>query len=549
MRRPLAMMICLTTAMAVTVPAVQLLSTTSAQAVEAGSVGAKAASSWQSNATVWHLAYGAGTIYAVGDFTSMRPPGDARGTGEVPATYLAALTASTGALNTSFDHTHTFSGQAAGTLPLTDGAVAVSPSGTVVYVGGNFTKVDGAPRTHIAAFNAVTGALLPWNPGVSGKVSSIATQGDNVYVGGTFGHVAGADRVNLADISASTAKALTWAIGTTPQPSTDLSVHTLAVTADGTKVVVGGYFGQVDGMTTSPDHTTTYNKAAIIAGAGTPNAGSLLPMPADAQAVPPGTGPHPVNGCSSTVKDVVISGSVAYLADEGTGGGCFDGTWAVNLGDGSLVWVNRCLGATQTIAVVGNYLYKGSHAHNCQQENRNHDPDNFPNVDNFQARHLLSQSLTNGFLGPFYPDVNGGPNLGPRAMATDGTQLYVGGDFTSANHINQQGILRFTTAGDYTTPRPVAPTVTSVAPGVVTVSAPAPIDLDDPDLTIELFRDGGTTPIASRTVHSLFWNQATARFTDVGLAIGSTHIYTVKAVEGSGATSASSPKSTQITVS
>jgi hypothetical protein len=541
MRRRLAMTLCLTTAMSVTVPAVQLLSSSGAQAVEAGSLGAKPASSWQSNATVWHMAYAAGNIYAIGDFTSMRPPGDAPGTGEVPATYLAALNASTGALDTGFNHTHTFTGQPAGALPLTDGAIATSPSGSVVYVGGSFTKVDGLPRTHIAAFNAVTGALLPWNPGVSGKVSAIATQGDNVYVGGTFGHVAGADRVNLGDISATTGKAITWAIGTTPQPSTDLSVHTLAVTADGTEVVAGGYFDQVDGMTTSPDLTTTYNKAVIIAGAGTANAGSLLPMPADALAVPPGSGQHPVNGCSSTVKDVVISGSVAYFANEGTGGGCFDGTWAVNLGDGSLVWVNRCLGATQTVAVVGNYLYKGSHAHDCRETNHNHDPDNFPTVANSQARHLLSENLSNGFLGPFYPDVNAGPNLGPRTMATDGTQLYVGGDFTSANHVNQQGILRFTPTGDYATPRPPAPSVTSSVPGVVSVTAAAPVDLDDPDLTIELFRDGGTTPIATRTVHSLFWNSATATFADLGLTIGSKHTYTVKAVNQAGTASAASP--------
>ena len=77
----------------------------------------------------------------------------------------------------------------------------------------------------------------------------------------------------------------------------------------------------------------------------------------------------------------MISGNAAYLADEGTGGGCFDGTWAVNLPDGSLKWVNHCLGATQTVAVVGTYLYKGSHAHDCQPApTRNGDPDNFPQV-------------------------------------------------------------------------------------------------------------------------------------------------------------------------
>jgi large repetitive protein len=546
MRRPLAMMICLTTAMSVTVPAVQVLSSTAAHAVEAGSVGAKAASSWQSNATVWHMAYGTGRVYMVGDFTSLRPSGDAKGTGEVPSNYFAALTASTGALDTGFNHTHSFTGQTAGTLPLTDGAVATSPSGSVVYVGGTFTHVDGASRVHIAAFNATTGALLPWNPNVSGKVSAIATEGDNVYVGGTFGTVGGVARTNLADISATTAKALPWAADNTPQPSTDGSVHTVAVSADGNYVVAGGYFDEADGMLSNG--STFYNKAVIIGGAGHANAGQLEPMSANKLVVPPGTGAHPVNGCSSAVKDAVISDDIAYIADEGTGGGCFDGTWAVNLSNGTLKWVNRCLGATQTIAVVGNYLYKGSHAHNCTSRNTNGDPDNFPDVAPNQSRHLLSQSINNGFLGPWYPFSNAGPNLGPRAMATDGSQLYVGGDFTQMNGAGQQGIARFTPATDYATPRPLAPTASSTVPTVVTISALAPVDRDDPDLTIQLFRDGGALPIASRSVHSLFWKQPTVTFTDAGLTRGSTHTYTVRAVEGSGAASSKSPASTQVTV-
>ena len=42
-------------------------------------------------------------------------------------------------------------------------------------------------------------------------------------------------------------------------------------------------------------------------------------------------------------------------------------------------------------------------------------------------------------------------------MATDGTQLYVGGDFTEMNHVGQQGIARFTPTSDFPTPKPAAP--------------------------------------------------------------------------------------------
>ena len=58
------------------------------------------------------------------------------------------------------------------------------------------------------------------------------------------------------------------------------------------------------------------------------------------------------------------------------------------------------------------------------------------------AHHLLDQSLVNGTLGHWTPDTNGN-QLGPRVMATDGMQLFVGGDFTSVNSRLQQGLARF----------------------------------------------------------------------------------------------------------
>jgi fibronectin type 3 domain-containing protein len=526
----------------------QVLSTPSANAIELGGLSASTSSSWQANATVWKMAYGAGDIWMVGDFTSLRPPGAALGTGEQPANYFAALRASTGAPDPAVNDTHTFTGQPSGTLPLRTGAVAVSPNGSTVYVGGSFTTVDGQSRNHIAAFSTTTGALLPWNPGVGGVVKAIGVSPDNntVYIGGAFGKV-GKTTVgpNVAAISASTGLALSWGPNL---PGVDNTVDALGVSADGSQVVIGGYFSHADGLTQSADGKTIYNKAAIIGGVTSSTPGALEPMPADVQAVPPGTDSAPVNGCYSDVKDIVISGGAAYIANEGTGGGCFDGTWAVNLNDGSLKWVNNCLGATQTLAVVGPFLYKGSHIHNCQWTNTNNDPDNFPQVTN---RHASSEYLTNGFLGPWYPDVNAGPNLGPRAMATDGSQLYMGGDFTTVNHIGQQSIARFTTNNDYPTPKPATPIAVPGGSGSVNVFAQAPVDLDDPDLTMELFRDGGSTAVATVNVHSLFWRQPVVGFTDSGLTPGTKHTYQVDAFETNDPGATHSPKSAaspQVTV-
>src|SRR5207244_8726879 len=57
-----------------------------AQSMEA-SLAATNGSSWQTNSSVQGIAVAAGTAYAGGRFTSVRPPGAAAGTGEVGQAY------------------------------------------------------------------------------------------------------------------------------------------------------------------------------------------------------------------------------------------------------------------------------------------------------------------------------------------------------------------------------------------------------------------------------------------------------------------------------
>ncbi|MGH7623376.1 MAG: hypothetical protein ACREMU_13620, partial [Gemmatimonadaceae bacterium] len=59
--------------------------------------------------------------------------------------------------------------------------------GNTAYIGGSFTALTPAgggaavTRNHVAAINMTTGALLPWNPNVTGTVYSILPSGSNVY--------------------------------------------------------------------------------------------------------------------------------------------------------------------------------------------------------------------------------------------------------------------------------------------------------------------------------------------------------------------------------
>ena len=273
----------------------------------------------------------------------------------------------------------------------------------------------------------------------------------------------------------------------------------IAVAPDNSQVVLGGYFTTIDGVT----------QQAAGAVAPSPNNGQTA-LTWNANIVPNNN----FNGsCVSQVKDVIIGSAtpsdpagVAYLAAEGTGGGCFDGDFAVQLSEGNanpsqddpLLWQNVCLGATQAIAIVNGLLYKGSHAHDCAYE-----PDGYPQQPASDAYHLLAQSLTDGTIQHWTPNTNAGSGgLGPRAMATDGTRLFVGGDFTQVNGVNQQGLTIFGPGPDTTKPTyPAAPTAISTSAGVDSVTIQSVSDTADGTLTYNLYRDSGKTPIATLTCH------------------------------------------------
>ncbi|MGD0374764.1 MAG: LamG domain-containing protein [Streptosporangiaceae bacterium] len=471
-----------------------------------GGVSSTALSTWQTNNIVFALAYANGVLYVGGEFTSVRPPGDPLGTGEVARTYLAAFSSATGALITSFNPTITSTSGAAdpGVYSL-----AVSPDGKTLYAGGTFDHVNGSYRDNLAAFSTATGAPTSWAPSATAKVDAIAVSpsGGQIYVGGNFSHVDGVARTYAGAVDAS-GNLLPWA------PVLNSTVYTLAVPPSDSQVLLGGYFQTINGVTQN------------AAGAVDPTTGTVN-VPWGANIVPwhPGT-------CTSTVKNIVVSGSTAYLAAEGNGGGCFDGDFAVSLGStDSLVWQNDCLGATQALEVVNGWLFKGSHAHDCAYA-----PGGFPQVSQgsgWVTWHLLDQSLADGTLGHWTPATNVGTtelgvgNLGPHAMATDGSQLFVGGDFTTVDYAPQQGFAIFPATPDpvYPLKPSVAPTVTSTSAGVDSVSFPATYSRSAGTLTYSIYRDGGTTPIAKLVATSWPWALPVLHYQDTGLVPGSSHTY------------------------
>jgi hypothetical protein len=152
---------------------------------------------WVANGTVRAIIQVGGVIYLGGDFTQLQPP-----SGVGPAlsrNHVAAIFSSTG-LPTSWN-------------PNADGqvhALAASPDGSVIYLGGVFTHVGGEARNRIAAASAATGLATPWNPNANDSVLSLLADSDVVYAGGGFTTIGGAARNRIAALSSATGIATAW---------------------------------------------------------------------------------------------------------------------------------------------------------------------------------------------------------------------------------------------------------------------------------------------------------------------------------------------------
>ena len=131
-------------------------------------VSADALPTWQVNGVVWSQVVVNTVAYVTGSFTQARPPGVAAGgAGSVAANNIFAYNVTTGNPVASFSHN--LNGQGL--------VVRRLPTGRKVYVGGDFTTVDGAARGHVAAFNTATGALdATFHPTVSSRVAGPGDQ-------------------------------------------------------------------------------------------------------------------------------------------------------------------------------------------------------------------------------------------------------------------------------------------------------------------------------------------------------------------------------------
>ncbi|MFE2252434.1 DNRLRE domain-containing protein, partial [Streptomyces lavendulae] len=285
------------------------------------------------------------------------------------------------------------------------------------------------------------------------------------------------------------------------------------VTPDGRNVLLGGDFFTVNG-------TNTHALAVVDAASG-----ALTK-----------TYPGFIE-TNSVVKDIATDATGFYTANEGTGGGVFDGRIALNLSDFGQRWRDTCLGATQAVLPYRSVLYSASHAHDCSSVGE------YPDG---QRHHLLAQPTSAvGKLG-WAPDTNDGigEGIGPRVMAVGskaGTDyLWVGGEFTTVNGAAQQSLTRFSSTGDTGAPTTPVASAAAFRPGEVQVRWRTSLDLDDSALTYRIYRNGAATPIGTVTADSLFFKRPQASWTDTTAQAGQSYTYRVTATDAAGNVSAPS---------
>ena len=200
-------------------------------------VSAAALPTVQINGVVWNQVIVGNRVYATGQFSQARPAGAAANTNQTPRSNILAYDLTTGVLITDW----------APTLNAQGMELAASADGRTIYVGGDFTLVNNTARNRIAALDAQTGELLPFNPGANGRVDALALNGNTVYFGGNFttagrtgtptGVVA---RMRLAAADATSGAVLPW------NPTADNQVLSMVYHQGTGRVIVAGKFDNLN---------------------------------------------------------------------------------------------------------------------------------------------------------------------------------------------------------------------------------------------------------------------------------------------------------------
>ena len=425
----------------------------------------------QIDGVAWNQLVVGNTVYVAGKFSKARPAGAAPGTSTVTRQNLLAYDLTTGALKTGF--VANLNGQAL--------ALAKSPDGSRIYVGGDFTTVNGLARSRIAALNPTSGAPIDtFKPSANNTVRAIAATASTVYLGGSFSSLNGSNRSALGAVSA------TGALNTNWQPKAGTGrVNAMVISPDNTKIVVGGSF-----LTLNQSSNPGYGLGQVNT-----TTGANLSFPTN-----------------SVVRNAGANAAIWSLATDstsvyGTGyvfgsGGNLEGAFSTNWSNGAIRWLEDCHGDSYSVFPGPQAVYVAGHPHSCANiPGEGSLGRGFPNMPSGSAQRAIAFSRAatgtvstnregnyHNFAGNpapsllnFFPQMSQGSFTGQSQAAwtvqgsSDGRYVVYGGEFPRVHSSNQQGLVRF--AVKEIAPNKQGPKATGTSssnPFVVTLSRPLP---------------------------------------------------------------------------
>ena len=482
----------------------------------------------QIDGVAWSQVVSGNTVFVGGQFQNARPAGSAPGQNLQVRKNLMSYDITTGNL-TSW----------APRLNAQARVTALSPDGKTLYVGGDFTVAAQKKRTRIAAFDVATGNLITtFAPQLDAAVKAIYATNSTVFVGGSFTTANGKSRNRLAAFTAKRGVLLNW------NPSANATVAAIVLTPDRSGFIIGGSFTKLGGI-------DAYGMGRVEASTGKGQ-------------------PWAIN---QVVRNAGLNGSVTSLSTDGTniyGTGfafsniksTFEGMFAANPTDGSVVWIEDCHGDSYSAFPQSGVLYVASHAHDCERMG------GFPQTAASQrataftttADRLLTPNLAKtyvsyqGYAAPsllnWFPLIPEGTYTGQKQAAWNvtGNSDYVvyGGEFPSVNNVAQQGLVRFGLRGAHPNgygPERAGddwvPDAESQQSGSARVGFQMNWDRDDATLNYEVLRQRIDVPEAETTVWSgpltsTFYDRPFLQFGDTGMWGYGVYEYRIRATDSSG---------------
>lgn len=340
-----------------------------------GTVSGSADDQASANGSVKAITRIGNRIYIGGSFTTV---------GGLPRRGLAALNAETGAVDPAW------SADVSGEVL----ALAPSPYGTTVYVGGTFTSVRGYGRANLAAVSATTGVVSSWNPGANASVLAVTSSPGAVIVGGKFTRIAGAYVRRLAMLSSTDGHASSRFL---PQP--DNWVASLRLSPSGSGLYVGGNFSRIGGQY-RPHLAAVYLSSGAASG-WYPDA---YYCPALSLALSP----------NATRLYVACGGLSNWVASYNT------------MANGPRVWRAATDGNVQAITLLGSTLYAGGH---------------FALVNGVERHKVAAFDYATGAMTGWAPVLDS--PLGVWALYGTTEGVWAGGDFTTVNRSAKPHVARF----------------------------------------------------------------------------------------------------------